>query len=255
MAGNLLRALAQEGLRVFNRQDLIKVAVSIGLKESYVPRMATLMIQNGDIVSLGKGLYSLPPELLAGGPLHSFEIAMKLAKKGAISHRSAMVYYELTDQVLSKVYITVPREAGANLSTVKEYDLKGTRYHLIRVAPKHYWGVKRVFIEEAQIWITDLEKTLIDGLTRPDLCGGFREVVFAFERSVNRMSPSLIMDYAKKTSLAACKRLGWVFEQLGEYPEAQEQLRIVPMPYCQRLDAAGKRGGKVISRWNLLENI
>jgi predicted transcriptional regulator of viral defense system len=180
---------------------------------------------------------------------------MKLAKKGAISHRSAMVYYELTDQVFSKVYITVPREKGANLSVIKEYDLKGTRYQLIRVAPQHYWGVKAVFLGEARIWITDLEKTLIDGLTRPDLCGGFREVIFAFEKGATGLSPPLILEYAKRISLVTCKRLGWMLEQLGVHKEIQEQLRVLPMPYTQRLDASGTRKGKVIQRWNLLENI
>ena len=255
MAGELIRAVAQAGLRVFDRQELGEIATTLGLKKSYVPRMITLMAQNGSMESLGKGLYSLPSELLAGGPLHSFEIAMKLAKKGAISHRSAMSYYDLTDQVFSKIYITVPREKGANLSTIKEYELQGTRYDLIRIHPQHFWGVKAVFLGETRIWITDLERTLIDGLSRPDLCGGFREVLFAFEKGGSQISPSVILEYAKRTSLVTCKRLGWVFEHLELYPEVQEQLIALPMPYYQRLDATGKRRGKVLKLLNLLENI
>lgn len=255
MSAELLRSLAQTGLRILGKDALVKVALSLGLKESYVPKMTSLMIKNGDLVSLNKGLYTLPVELLAGGPLHSFEIAMKLAKKGAISHRSALSYYELTDQVFSKVYVTVPKEKGANLSKITDYDIKGTCYHLVRIFPQHYWGVKTVFIGEARVWITDLERTLVDGLSRPDLCGGFREVIFAYERSVDRISPSLILEYVQRTSLVACKRLGWIFEQLGVHKEIQEQLMALPMPYYQRLDAAGKRQGKVIKHWNLLENI
>jgi len=255
MSAELLRSLAQAGLRVFDKEDLIKAAIKLDLKESYVPRMTSLMVKKGDFISLYKGIYALPTELLAGGPLHSFEIAMKLAKKGAISHRSAMAYYELTDQVFSKVYVTVPKEKGANLSTIKEYEIKGTRYQLIRVASQNYWGIKPIFLGEARVWITDLEKTLIDGLSSPDLCGGFREVIFAYERGVSKISPTLILEYAQKTSLAVCKRLGWILEQLGAHEDIQEQLRALPMHYCQRLDASGKRQGKVISKWNLLENI
>jgi predicted transcriptional regulator of viral defense system len=255
MAGDLIRAVAQAGLRIFDRQELMEIAIRVDLKKTYVPRMMNLMVRNGEIVSLGNGLYSLPPELLAGGPLHSFEIAMKVAKKGAISHRSAMAYYQLTDQVFAKVYITVPREKGANLSRTKEYNLQGTRFELIRIEPQHYWGIKPVFLGEARVWIADLEKTLIDGLSRPELCGGFREVLFAFEKGIAQISPILILEYAKRTSLVACKRLGWVLEQLDMYQEIQEQLMAMPMPYCQRLDAAGKRAGKVIHPWNLLENI
>lgn len=255
MARDLIRAISQEGLRVFNTQNLKKVAISIGLKGSYVHRMTALMVRNGDIISLGNGLYTLPVELLAGGPLHSFEIAMKLAKKGAISHRSAMVYHELTDQMVSKMYVTVPREEGANLSSLKYYQIQGIEYELIRIAPEHYWGIKTVFLGEARVWITDLERTLIDGLVRPDLCGGFREVMFAFEKGTSRISPDAIFNYARRTSLAVCKRLGWVLERVNLYPELQKEIEDFPMSYYQRLDAAGARKGKVISRWNLLENI
>ena len=255
MSAELLRSFAQAGLRILDKDDLVRAALSLGLKETYVPKMTSLMIKNGDLESLSKGLYTLPVELLAGGPLHSFEIAMKLAKKGAISHRSALSYYELTDQVFSKVYVTVPKEKGANLSKITDYDIKGAQYHLLRVLPQSYWGVKAVFMGEARAWITDLERTLIDGLSRPDLCGGFREVVFAYERSVSRISPSLILEYAQKTSLVACKRLGWVFDKLGIHKDLQEKLMALPMPYYQRLDAAGERQGKAIKHWNLLENI
>jgi len=255
MSAELLRSIAQAGLRVFDKNELTKVAILLGIKESYIPQMTSLLVRNGDLVSLAKGLYALPVEFLAGGPLHSFEIAMKLAKKGAISHRSALSYYELTDQVFSKVYVTVPKEKGANLSKIKDYEIQGTRYHLLRVSPQNYWGIKAVFIREARIWITDLEKTLIDGLSRPDLCGGFREVIFAYERSIEQFSSHLIVDYAHKTSLVVCKRLGWIFEQLGVHKDMQLELMALPMPYYQRLDAAGERRGKVIQRWNLLENI
>lgn len=255
MSAELLRSLAQAGLRVFDKNELVKTALSLGLKETYVPKMTSLMIRNGDLVSLSKGLYALPVELLAGGSLHSFEIAMKLAKKGAISHRSALSYYELTDQVFSKVYVTVPKEKGANLSKITDYDIKGAQYHLIRILSQNYWGIKAVFVGEARIWITDLERTLIDGLSSPDLCGGFREVVFAYERSTTRLSPHLILEYAQRTSLVVCKRLGWVFEQLGVHKDLQEYLVALPMPYYQRLDAMGEREGKVIKHWNLLENV
>jgi predicted transcriptional regulator of viral defense system len=76
------------------------------------------------------------------------------------------------------VYVTVPKEKGANLSKITDYDIKGTRYHLLRILTQHYWGVKAAFMGEARVRITDIERTLIDGLSSPDLCGGFREVAY-----------------------------------------------------------------------------
>lgn len=217
--------------------------------------MLSLMTHQGSLVSLGNGMYSLPTELLSGGPLHSFEIALKLAKKGAISHRSAFSYYGLSDQMLSRVYVTVPREKGANLSTTREYTLKGVRYSFIRVLPENYWGIKPAFLGESRILITDLEKTLIDGLLRPEYCGGFREVIYTFEKGISKALPETLLSYAKKTSLVTCKRLGWVLDQIGKHAVIQEHLVALSMPYYQKLDPAGSRRGKYNHRWNLMENI
>ena len=156
---------------------------------------------------------------------------------------------------MSRIYVTVPKNPGANLSRTQEYQLNNTRYFFIRVTPKNYWGIQQFFIGEARIDITDLEKTLIDGLQSPAYCGGFRDVLFAYERGLYKASPNHLLDYAKQTSLVVCKRLGWVCEQLGEFTELQDQLAALSMPYYQRLDLTGSRHGKYNKRWNLVENI
>ncbi len=255
MSLEVVKVIAQKGLRVFSREDLIEIGSSLGFKPSYIKKLNTILVEQKSIEYLGKGLYSLPEELLSGGPIHSFEIAIKIAKKGAISHRSALFYYQLTDQIFSTVYVTVPRIKGANVHGSTELKLRGVTYRLIRIVPHMYWGVKQVFLEEARIEITDLERTLIDGLARPELCGGFREVLYAFELAISGIRPGVILDYAKRTSLVVCKRLGWIFDELGAYPEIQEQLEVIPMSYRQKLDATGRWRGKICKRWNIQENI
>lgn len=255
MSVEILRELAKNGQRVFGMDAIEHTALSLGLSKNYLLRLVSNMTQNGELVSIYKGTYSLPNDFLSGGPLHSFEIALQLAQKGSISHRSALAYYQLTDQILSKIYVTVPKENGANLSSKNNYAINGTIYNLIRIDPKNYWGTCYIFIGEARVSITDLERTLIDGLTRPDLCGGLREVIFAFEQAIEKMNPSKLFDYAQKTSIVSCKRLGWIFEHLNILPEFQENLKAIPMSYSQRLDASGPRKGKINSIWNLLENL
>lgn len=255
MSLKLIKALARNELRVFYRKDVERIAQSCGLSPKSIPGMLSKMVKKDDLDYLGERLYSLPIDLLVGEPLHSLEIAMRIAKKGAISYRTALSYYKLTDQVFSTVYVTVPRLPGANLSTKQSYKVRGTTYRLLRIIPKNYWGVTLHFIAGEKVWITDIEKTLIDGLTRPDLCGGFREVLYAFELALPRIEPGTIFDYAKRTSKVACKRLGWVLDELDVLQETQEQLEALPMAHAQKLDASGRIGGKVNKRWNLLENI
>lgn len=255
MRVEFIKEIAKSGLRIFEKHDIEGIVGALDLSPAYIKRMLRIMATKQQIISHGKGLYTLPMELMPGGPLHPYEIALKIAKAGAISHRSALSYHGLTDQVLSRIYVTVPRNEGANLSRTQEYQLNNTRYFFIRVIPKNYCSTQQVFIGEAKIEVTNLEKTLIDGLQSPTYCGGFRDVLFAYERGLHKASPNQLLDYAKQTSLVVCKRLGWVCEQLGEFTELQDQLVALAMPYYQRLDLTGSRHGKYNKRWNLMENI
>jgi predicted transcriptional regulator of viral defense system len=252
---NLLRTLAQSGLRVFSLEDAFKLLQENGLSETYSKKVLHLMGKRGDLQVLGNGLYALPTELLSGGPLHAFEIGMKIVKKGAISHRSAMFFYQMTDQILTEVYITAPRTEEANRSTRVNYFVDNTRFHIKRVDNKHFFGVKRVFIEEAPVWITDIEKTLLDGLVDPSLCGGFREVMHAFEQSYDKINPDKFMEYINRMPVVIAKRAGWLFEKMQCFEDLQERLVIIHNKTIQKLNPKGIRKGSLNKRWTLMENI
>lgn len=255
MTAEILRTLGVHGIRIFCAEDVQFLSEEIGISKTYIRRMLSLMARKEEIVSYGQGLYSLPIELLAGGPIHSFEIALKLARKGSISHRSALQHYNLTDQLSNTIYVTVPKESGANLSTIKEYKINGVIYKLIRVNPKKYWGVKNVFIDEIRVSITDLERTLIDCLSNPELCGGIREVIFAFEKILPNIDITKLFNYATTTSIAVSKRLGWVLDKLGQLEELQLKLKEIPANQYQKLDPNHTRSGKYNKSWMIVENI
>ena len=221
----------------------------------YSKKVLHLMGKRGDLQALGNGLYALPTELLSGGPLHSFEIGMKVVRMGAISHRSAMFFYQMTDQILTQVHITAPRIEGANRSTKVNYLVDNTRFHVKRVNNKYFFGIKRVFIEEAPVWITDIEKTLLDGLIDPHFCGGFREVMHAFEQSDDKLNPERFMEYINRMPVVIAKRAGWLFEKMRCRPELQEKLAIIHNKTIQKLNPKGIRKGSINKRWSLIENI
>lgn len=252
---NLLRALAQHGLRVFSLEDAMEILKEHDLSETYSKKIFHLMGKKGDLHVLGKGLYALPTELLSGGPLHSFEIGMKLVKKGAISHRSAMFFHDLTDQVLTHIYLVAPKVIAANKSTKADYVIDHTRFHVKRINPSSFFGIKRVFINESPIWVTDIERTLLDGLMDPQLCGGFREVLHAFEKGYDKISQDTFLKYIDKMPIVIAKRAGWVLERIQCLEEVQHQLEAIPTKTIQKLNLKGERRGALNKRWFLMENI
>lgn len=251
----VLRTLAQHGLRVFSLEDAMELLQEHDFSKSYSKKILYLMGKKGDLQLLGKGLYALPTEFLSGGPLHSFEIGMKLVKKGAISHRSAMAFHHLTDQVLTQIYLVAPRITAANQSTRVDYMIDHTRFHVKRIHSASFFGVKRVFINEAPVWVTDIEKTLLDGLADPQLCGGFREVLHAFEKGYDKISQDTFLEYINKLPVVIAKRAGWVLERLECLQDLQQKLEAIPTKTIQKLNPRGIRRGQVNKRWSLMENL
>ncbi len=251
---NLIRIFAQQGMRIFSLEDVLEVLKEQSISESYSKKILHMMGKRGDLQPLGKGLYALPAEFLSGGPLHTFEIAMKLVKKGTISHRSAMFFHNLIDQMMHSVYITVPRCEGANLSVRNQYKIQNTTFYIKRVEPENFFGSKRYFLGEASVWVTDIEKTLLDGLVQPKLCGGFREVMHAFSEAVDKIDAHILWGYAQKMPTVIGKRAGWIFEKMNYFPELQAQLESLPTKTIQKLNSMGPRRGITHKRWMLMEN-
>lgn len=249
MTLTLLNALTQEGYRIFSVDNAKKLGQKIGLKESTVPRMIKALSQEGLIRHLMRGSYAIEDNILSGPPLHQFEIAMHLAKEGAICCWSAMSHHELTDQVLSTVFILVPYEPRKARSLYRHH-IDGYDYVLIQTKKEHFWGTERQSLGEVKIRVTDLERTLIDGLLRPQYCGGFREVMDAFSVAKDRINIPVIVDYSRRCHVSVQKRLGWILSQLS----VKSIPLVVDSGSFDKLDPSGPRRGKQNKQWMVWEN-
>jgi predicted transcriptional regulator of viral defense system len=113
---------------------------------------------------------------------------MALADPAAVSHWSALNHHGLTEQaprkafVLTTIETAVPRARGAKAKQARGgYPVDGMVYQFIQVKPERFFGTGKVWIGEARVTITDPERTLLDGLSMPQYCGDFAEVLHAFE--------------------------------------------------------------------------
>jgi predicted transcriptional regulator of viral defense system len=128
-------------------------------------------------------------------------------------------------------------------------------YRFIQVKPERYFGAEKVWIGEVRVTITDPERTLLDGLSMPQYCGDFAEVLHAFEVRGEELDLKRIIDYALKLDAVTAKRLGWVLEQLGVEPVRLEMLVKLPIRGYRKLDPTGPRRGPCNRRWMIQENL
>ena len=119
----------------------------------------------------------------------------------------------------------------------------------------HIFGHKSIWMGDVKIQLADLERTLLDGIMRPDLCGGFREVLNAFHLNQDRIDMNQIISYTLKTEASTSKRLGWILESLKVDNNKMEFLETLPFKGWIRLDNSSPKKGNYNKRWQIQENL
>lgn len=243
---NLLRHLANQGLRIFSTKQAHAAALEIGMNHAYVSEALHHLKNGGWITRLKRGVYAI-----AGyGPApHEFSIAMALVTPSAISHWTAMHYHHITEQTPNKIFAITP------LGTSIPRSLANTMFRFIQVKKEQYFGIETVWVDDMRVQITNLEKTLLDGLASPEYCGDFNEVLHAFKMGKDKIRIQVIIEYALKLDKAIAKRLGLILERLGVEEKYLEPLLKLPVKSYCKFDPSGPVKGSYNSKWKIRENI
>ncbi|HNI10421.1 MAG TPA: transcriptional regulator, partial [bacterium] len=122
---------------------------------------------------------------------------------------------------------------------------------------KHFFGSKKIWIDSFnKVMCSDLEKTLIDCLFKPDYAGGVVEVARAIYTSKDKIKYDTLLDYAKKfDSQAVIKRLGFLLEILDINTQIVQELKQLKTASYVVLDTELPKTGKRISRWSIQQNL
>lgn len=252
----LARTLAENGYRLFSVEDVKEIINSNELEIENIQTALASLKKHEWIHPIKKNLFCLDSLFLAGIPIHEWEIATHLVESCTISHYSAFHHHKLTDQIPHVVYASVI--TGTSLprtTTGKLFQFRGVSYKYIQISQNHFFGFSNVWIGDIRISITDLERTLLDGLMKPKYCGGIHEVLEAFERAMPICDVEKLVDYAIRLGVFVSKRLGWVLERLGYSGELLSRLEKIPFSSTALLDASGKNDGEYNGRWRVRVNL
>jgi len=244
---DLVRLLAGDGIRIFSTAQARELAPQVGLKDDYLLEALYHLRRNGWIVQIR---------------VHEFEIAMALVEPVAVSHWSALHFHGLTQQVPRQVFVlttagvSLPRARGGRSSAHSGgYPVGGAIFAFVQVDPKRFFGIAKYWVGEARVTMTDPERTLIDGLSKPQYCGDFAEVLQAFQVRLADLDLEKIVEYATRLDVATVKRLGWVLEHLGVASPHLDRLLSVPVKGYRILDSSGPRRGPCDRRWMVQVNL
>ena len=258
----LVRLLAYEGDRIFTTERARELAPRVGLKDSYLTEALYHLRKNDWIVSLRRGLYALSPTVPGVAAAHEFEIAMALVDPAMISHWSALHHHELTEQIPRDVFVLTTTDAWVPRPRKDGREKAGggfvvgdTTYRFIQVKPDRCFGGENLWVGEARVPMSDLERTLLDCLSMPQHCGGFGEALYAFQVAMPRLNIERITEYAIRLGVTTAKRLGWALEAQGVLPLELQKLAALPIKGFRKLDPTGPRKGPCNGRWMVQENL
>ena len=258
----LVRILVYEGDRIFTTDRARELAPRAGVNDAYVDEALYHLRRNDWIVPLRRGLYALSSPVPGIAAVHEYEVAMALVQPAAISHWTALNYHGLTEQIPRHVFVltttdvSVPRKRTSESAEGRGgYPVNGTVYRFVQVRPERYFGVERIWVGDARVSITNLERTLLDGLAMPQHCGGFGEVIHAFGEAIDQLDVERIAEYAQRLSPAVAKRAGWVLELQGCEDPQLDKLAALTIKGHRKLNPTGPRKGTYNNRWMLQENL
>ena len=219
----------------------------------HTPQFLEKLQQKGWIRRIRRGQFAVIP--LSSGKertpqLHEYLIAMQLATPAAIAYWSALNHHGMTEQLPRTVYVATNHPVYHS-----QRESLGISFRIVSVRPTKFFGIVQDWVNEQPFWITDKEKTIIDGFNLPEYVGGIGEIAKALSGSWSRLSEAKLREYAGKIgNSAVAKRLGFLMETLGlGDPEALRKA-VPPAQGFLSLDPTLPKRGKYNRRWGLLMN-
>ncbi len=168
-----------------------------------------------------------------------------------ISHASAFDLHQMLTQPQLIIYATAPK-------LVRARTVLGTEFRFIRCKQEDLFGITEMWVDKTEkVMVSDLERTLLDGLKQPDYCGGITEVAKAFSMKRESIDPKKLTLHCLRLDIGSViRRLGYIMElyQIGTSSE-WDILRTKLTATYNLLDPQLPPEGHHVARWRLRLNV
>lgn len=249
----LVGELYERQKTIFTNRDVEEIT---SLSPKAARGLAIRLVDRGLATRLKPGLFILVPAELGhardylGDP---YVVAAEIVGRPEyfLSHASAMDIHQMVTQPQLVVYTTTTH-------AIRPRSVLGTEFRFVRCKAEHFFGVMDHWVTKTRkIRVSDLERTVIDGLRQSEYCGGFSEVAKGFWMRRQDMDVKKMMEYALMLDIGAVyRRLGYLLELFEtEEIDQLELLRKKITASYSLLDPMLPAEGKFIARWRLRLNV
>ena len=252
-AAHLITTLYEQNKPIFRLKEVQKILHS---DEASSRNFIRRLVNRGVATRLKPGLFILVPYELGkeaeyiGNP---FVVAREImgGKDYFLSHATAMEIHGGVTQPQLVVYVTT-------LKPRRSITAQGIEFRFIHSQKKYFFGIIDYWVtKQEKVRVSNLERTIIDGLRQPEYCGGLTEVAKGFWMRHQDVNLNRLISYAIKIDVGAViRRLGFLLElyKIGTY-EDWEILSLHLTETYVRLDPLLPSEGKFLRKWRLQLNV
>lgn len=253
-SNEILSYFNSKGLVCFDSKAAIKALPES--KENTIRELLSDMTKRGLLMRLKEGVYYIIPyEENAETFMPDWHLIVKYLVKDAkhyIGYYSALQIHNLITQPSLKEQIVVSKQIRPS-----EIKIKNITFQFIYHNETHFFGEKKIWIDDFnKVQCSDIEKTIIDCLFKPDYAGGIVEVARAIYSTKEKLDYNKLLEYAIKfNSQAVVKRLGYLLELFEIETVITEELQKLKTASYIVLDTELPKTGKRNSRWSIQQNL
>jgi len=215
------------------------------------------MVKQGMLIKLNRNLYHIVPANMAADTyIPDWHLVAKYLMKGKdyyIGYYSAMQIHGLITQPGLKEIIVANLQIKPSVKKVRGIEFQFV-YHTIN----RFFGYENTWInQQEKVMVSDLEKTIVDAVSRPHLCMGIIEIGKAIYETRDKIDHQRLFDYLKRNKIQAAKKRFLYLSNLFELEWTKyhkEMLKTIGSGF-PLLDTTGPDQGKKNSKFGLKINV
>ncbi|HMO13488.1 MAG TPA: hypothetical protein PKD64_02270 [Pirellulaceae bacterium] len=173
-------------------------------------------------------------------PAETWDIIQSINPQGYFSHYSAMSIHGLTEQTPKTIYFNIEQPATGGGGTLTQeginrafagkcrmsnnrINFRDITIHLLNGQNTGRLGVIETNFNGSTVWVTDIERTLIDATVRTIYAGGIGEVANAYSKTAEKLSVEKMSDYLRDLNYTYPyhQAIGYYLERTGKFTDSE----------------------------------
>lgn len=250
-----LSGIEQKAYFIFEERDqrvvkLEEIAEVLGISRRYASKVLHTLAKKNAFEKIKSGLYvRFPASIVINRGAYQEDpilIARVLKEQYFLSYYTALRLHGLSQRITKVFYISNKDESG-------KVNYHGNTIKLVRLNPQRFFGIITQEYSGQEISVSDMERTLLDIIDRPEYSGGWSEVIESL-RNAKGIDWNKLYEYLLELKMKSLiQRSGYIFETLkDEINVPSKFLNNLRREVSPNLYYFKRRRGRLDKRWNVI---